>query len=111
MNNWLTCVSTDGDSFIVDGRKVKNLNQWYNKQVAKGKKNKAQDYWDEKLAQLSERRNRQMRDALNKAARLVINYCLSHDLGTIVFGWNQGNKNRIEMGKKKQPRVCRSAYC
>ncbi|NEO30925.1 MAG: IS200/IS605 family element transposase accessory protein TnpB [Symploca sp. SIO3C6] len=100
LNNWLTCVSTDGDSFIVDGRKVKSLNQWYNKQVAKQKKNKAQDYWDEKLAQLSERRNRQMRDALNKAARLVINYCLSHDLGTIVFGWNQGNKNRMEMGKK-----------
>ena len=93
-------MSTHGDGFIIDGKKVKSLNQWYNKQVAKLKKNRPQDYWDERLAQLTERRNRQMRDAVNKAAILVINYCLSHDINTVVFGWNQGNKDGIDIGKK-----------
>jgi len=98
--NWLTCVSTEGKSFIVDGRQVKSLNQWYNKQVATLKEGKTQDYWDEKLAALTEKRNRQLRDAINKAARFVINRCLADGIGTVVFGWNQGNKDGIDIGKK-----------
>lgn len=100
LNNWLTCVSNLGKSFIVDGRKVKSQNQWYNKQVAKLKEGFEQDYWDERLAAITEKRNRQMRDNINKAARLVINWCLKNQVSTIVFGWNQGNKNGINIGKK-----------
>ncbi|WP_293084545.1 IS200/IS605 family accessory protein TnpB-related protein [Okeania sp. SIO3B5] len=37
---------------------------------------------------------------INKAARIVINHCLKNSIGTIVFGWNQGQKNQIELGKK-----------
>jgi len=35
LNNWLTCVSNIGTSFIVDGLHLKSINQWYNKSVAK----------------------------------------------------------------------------
>ena len=41
------------------------------------------------LATITEKRNRQMRDALNKGARIVINHCLDNQIGVIVFGWNQ----------------------
>jgi len=41
-----------------------------------------------------------MREAVNKAARLVINHCLAHQIGTIVLGWNKGQKQNINMGKK-----------
>jgi len=34
INNWLTCVSNVGTSFIVDGLRIKSTNQWYNKRVA-----------------------------------------------------------------------------
>jgi putative transposase len=34
INNWLTCVSNVGTSFIIDGRHLKSLNQWYNKRVS-----------------------------------------------------------------------------
>ncbi|WAN69104.1 transposase [Moorena producens JHB] len=100
LNNWLTCVSTTGKSFIIDGRKVKSQNQWYNKNVGKIKKDKPQDYWDERLAFLTEKRNRQMRDNINKVARFVINWCLRHQISTVVFGWNQRNKDGIKIGKK-----------
>lgn len=100
LNNWLTCVSNVGKAFIVDGRKVKSQNQWYNKQVAKIKAGKPGDYWDNKLAAITEKRNRQMRDNVNKAARFVINWCIEHQIGTIVFGWNQGQKDSINIGKK-----------
>ena len=100
LNNWLTCVSTVGKSFLLEGRKLKSINQWYNKQVAKLKEGKPQGFWSDELATITEKRNRQVRDALNKAARFVINYCLSHKLGTVVFGWNQRNKDSIAIGKR-----------
>jgi len=49
-------------------------------------KGKANSYWSKRLAGLAERRNRQMRDALKKAAKKVINHCLKNRIGTVVFG-------------------------
>ncbi|MDJ0582472.1 transposase [Crocosphaera sp.] len=100
LNNWLTCVSNTGDSFIVDGKHLKSINQWYNKQLAKLKEGKPQGFWSRTLANITEKRNRQMRDATNKAARIVINYCLVNSIGTLVFGWNQGQKQGANLGKK-----------
>jgi putative transposase len=100
LNNWLTCISNCGTSFIVDGLHLKSLNQWYNKRVATLKDGKAQGFWSKQLAGITEKRNRQMRDAVNKAARIVVNHCLEHGIGRIVFGWNQGQKNGANMGAK-----------
>jgi len=98
IDNWLTCVSNVGTSFIVDGRHLKSLNQWYNKRVSLIKENQSQSFWSKQLAQITERRNRQVRDAINKAARLVITHCLENQIGTVVFGWNQGQKDSINLG-------------
>lgn len=100
MDNWLTCVSTAGTSFIIDGKHVKSLNRWYNKKVATIKEGKSQGFWSKKLAHLTEKRNRQMRDAVNKVARLVINHCLENSIGTIVIGWNKGQKQESNLGSK-----------
>lgn len=100
INNWLTCVSNVGTSFIVDGKHLKSLNQWYNKRVATLKENQPQGFWSKQLASITEKRNRQMRDAVNKAARLVINHCIEQGIGRIVFGWNQGQKQNANMGRK-----------
>jgi putative transposase len=106
VNNWLTCVPNTGEnSFIIDGRKLKSLNQWYNKLVATLKEGKVQGFWNEKLAQITEKRNRQVRDAVNKAARTVINICLKSRIGTLVFGWNKGNKDGIETGKINNQKI------
>lgn len=100
IDNWLTCVSNVGTSFIVDGKHLKSLNQWYNKRVATLKENQPQGFWSKQLASITEKRNRQMRDAVNKAARLVINHCIKHGIGRIVFGWNPGQKDGANMGRK-----------
>ena len=100
VGNWLTCVSNVGTSFIIDGLKLKSVNQWYNKRIAIIKEGKPQGFWSNKLAAITEKRNRQMRDAVNKAARIVINHCLTNKIGTVVFGWNEGQKDSSNMGKK-----------
>jgi putative transposase len=100
INNWLTCVSNVGTSMIVDGLHLKSLNQFYNKQIANIKDGKPQGFWSGKLASITEKRNRQIRDAVNKAARLVINHCIKNEIGTLVFGWNKGQKDSANMGSK-----------
>ncbi|MGB3509461.1 MAG: transposase [Microcoleaceae cyanobacterium] len=100
LNNWLTCVSNVEISFIVDGKHIKSMNRWYNKQVANIKENKPQWFWNNRLAALSEKRNRQMRDGINKAARIVINLAIENNIGTIIFGWNKRNKDSINIGQK-----------
>ncbi|MDJ0578294.1 MAG: IS200/IS605 family accessory protein TnpB-related protein [Xenococcaceae cyanobacterium MO_234.B1] len=76
------------------------MNQWYNKRVAALKKGKPQAYWDDELAALSEKRNRQFRDIRNKTARFIVSWCINNNVGTIVHGWNQGIKNGSQMNKK-----------
>jgi lycopene cyclase CruP len=100
INNWLTCISNVGTSFIIDGKHLKSLNQWYNKRTSILKENQSQGFWSRQLASITEKRNRQVRDAINKAARLVINHCLDNQIGTIVFGWNKGQKDSVNMGSK-----------
>ncbi len=100
LNNWLTCVSTVGTNFIIDGKHLKSMNRWYNKQVSNIKENKPQGFWSNRLATITEKRNRQVRDGINKAARIVINHCLKNNIGTIIFGWNKRNKDSINIGKK-----------
>jgi IS605 OrfB family transposase len=107
VNNLLTCVSTLGKSFIVDGHKIKGVNAKYNKTVAKYKQGKSFDklrntdfYWDEYLDELTHKRSCFMRDAVNKTARFIINYCLNHRIGNIVFGWGQGIKTNCNLGSK-----------
>ena len=104
VTNWLTAVSTKGKSFIICGRKLKSINQYYNKtlakyKLAKYKQGKSDFYWDEYLDKITHKRNCKIKDAINKAARFIINYCLNHGLGNIVFGWGQGIKTKSNLGK------------
>ncbi len=100
VDNWLSAVSTLGESFIIDGKKLKSINQRYNRAVAKIKQGKNEKYWDDQLARLTEDRNRVMRDAVNKTARFIVNHCLEHKIGNVIFGWGQGVKREVNLGGK-----------
>jgi putative transposase len=100
VSNWLSCLSNNGLSFIIDGLHLKSLNNWFNKHVAYLKEGKPQGFWSEKLASITEKRNRQARDAVNKAARSIVNFCIKNKIGNIVFGWNKGHKDSSNMSKQ-----------
>lgn len=100
LDNWLTCLSNVGTSFIIDGRHLKSINQGYNKKVATLMKGKANGFWSKRLANLTEKRNRTIRDAINKTAKKIINHCLQNNIGTVIFGWNKRQKDSINLGKK-----------
>ncbi|BAZ10981.1 transposase [Calothrix sp. NIES-4071] len=109
--NLMACVDTLGNSFLVDSRHAKSMNQLYNKRVAKHKAGFPQAYWDSFLDKITRKRNHQMRDMVNKAARMAINHCLAHGLGTIVIGWNEGIKDGADMGKLANQQFVQMPLC
>ena len=100
--NLAACVATDGSNLLIDARGMKAMNQWYNRCIALRKKGKSKDYWDARCDQLTLKRNNQMRDGVNKAAKLIIDHCLQRGIGTVVFGWNTGIKQEARLGKATQ---------
>ncbi|AOY82835.1 transposase [Moorena producens JHB] len=99
-DNWLTGLSTHGKSLIIDGRKLKSMNQGYARLVAKYKTGKSDFYWDANLDRVQLKRNNQMRDTVNKTARFIVNRCLNDRIGNIVIGWNERQKDSINIGRK-----------
>jgi len=98
-DNLAACVDTLGNSLLVDARAMKAMNQLWNKKVSTRKEGKPEAYWDNWLDRVTRKRNHQMRDGINKAAKLIIDHCLKHGVGTLVIGWNQGFKEAANMGR------------
>ena len=97
-DNLAACVDTLGNSFLIDARAMKAMNQLWNKKVSTRKEGKPQGYWDNWLDCVTRKRNHQMRDGINKAAKLIINHCLKYGIGTLVMGWNEGFKVDANLG-------------
>ncbi|MBW4573938.1 MAG: transposase [Aphanothece sp. CMT-3BRIN-NPC111] len=98
-DNLAACVDTLGNSLLIDARAMKAMNQLWNKKISTRKEGKPQAYWDAWLDQVTRKRNHQMRDGINKAAKLIINHCLKYGIGTLVIGWNESFKNNANMGQ------------
>jgi putative transposase len=104
LNNIVTMGNNAGlKPAIIKGGVVKSVNQFYNKEVAKYRSKKDdQGYTFEtrRLRKLTKDRNNKLHDFFHKASRKVIQYCKEHDFGTLVIGYNEGWKDRINLGKK-----------
>lgn len=103
LNNLAACIDTKGASFIVDGRKLKSINQWYNKENARLQSIKDRQgikKLTNRQAALLLKRNYRVKDYLTKAAKYIVDHCLIHAIGTLVVGCNQQQKQEINLGRK-----------
>ncbi|OON98936.1 MAG: transposase [Epulopiscium sp. Nele67-Bin004] len=104
VNNLMTCVTNNGKSFIIDGKKIKSINQWYNKLNAKLQRIKdlqgnKKHYTKTQCINLSKRNNK-VTDYMHKAVNMVIKYCIQNDIGNIVIGYNENFKHKANLGPK-----------
>ena len=103
INNLATCVTSKGRSFIIDGKKLKSINQWFNKENARLQSIKDKQKYGKKptLRQkyLYSSRNNKVNDYMSKTARKIINYCLENNIGTLVCGYNETFQRNSNIGK------------
>ena len=101
IDNLCTCVSNNGASFIIDGRKLKSINQYYNKINAKLQSIKDKQKIERttlRQKRIARKRNNRIEDYLSKAARIIINYCLNNDIGKLVLGYNEDFQRNSNIG-------------
>jgi len=104
VNNLATVANNIGEAaFIINGRPLKSINQFYNKQISHYreicKRMNGKDY-SKRMDRLTEKRNSKIDDYLHKASRKIINYCIGNQINTIVIGKNKEWKQEVNMGKK-----------
>jgi len=102
VDNLAACFDTEGHQFLIDGKRLKSINQWYNKRNAELQSAKDKQGIKEltnQQAQLNQWRNDSIRDYLNKSARIIINHCLNHQIGKLVVGYNPSIKQKINIGR------------
>jgi IS605 OrfB family transposase len=102
INNLVTAVTNTGKSFIIDGRRLKSVNQLFNKKLARlrsVKDKQALTKSTERMDKLSLYRNNCVSDYLSKTARKVIDFCLTNDIGTLIVGYNEDFQKRSHMGR------------
>ena len=102
VNNIASCVTTDGDKLLVNGKPLKYINHNYNKAVAKarGKLKTTHNQNSSKyISQIINKRNNRINDYLHKITTYIVNHAVSKDIGTIVVGYNKEWKQDTNLGK------------
>ena len=100
LNNLCACVSNVVESFIINGKIAKSVNQWYNKKKAKLMSFVGNKGTSNKIKRITLLRNCWIEDKLHKISRYIVNFCRSNNIGTIIIGLNKGWKNKINIGKR-----------
>ena len=104
LNNLITAVNNNGcRPFIIKGGMIKSLNQYYNKQLAyyRSIENKKGNFSDTKRIQkLHLIRTNKITTLFHRISKNILTYCVQHNIGTIVIGYNTNWKQKIKIGKR-----------
>ena len=104
LDNLATIVTnTRLNPIIVNGKGLKSINQYYNKQkayyqsVAKHMNDK---HYTNRLYRLTQKRKFKIEDSLHKISKFIVDTALENKITTIVIGNNKEWKQSISLGKR-----------
>jgi putative transposase len=101
VNNLATASNNIGEQpFIINGRGLKSINQFYNKRRSKlqSKLPKGQ-FWSNQLEQITFKRFNRVKNYMHHASRYIVNWCVQHRIDTLVVGHNDEWKQDLKMNK------------
>ena len=114
VNNLVTAVSSTGKSFILDGRRLKSINQWFNKENARLQSIKDKQHFGKKPTNrqkaIARDCNNKVNDYMNKVARMIIDYCINNDIGTLIAGYNVTFQRNSHIGKQNNQNFVNIPY-
>ena len=102
VNTIASCVTTNGDKFLINGKQLKYINHNYNKRIAdiqsklKLTHNKNKSRYK---SNITNKRNNRINDYLHKITTYIVNHAVSNDITTIVVGYNKEWKQDTNMSK------------
>ena len=103
INNFATVSNNSGlMPFIINGKTIKSMNQYYNKKKAEFQsdlKKKHNKDWSNRLQQLTNKRNNKINDYLHKTSKYVVDWCIANQIDTVIIGKNKNWKQESKMSK------------
>ena len=104
LNNFATLVDTaTGAAVILDGKRIKSINRWYNKENARLQSIKDKQKIGgitKRQARLLKKRDCRITEAMNRYVVWIANYALQHRIGTVVLPRWDGIKDKIRHGRR-----------
>ena len=114
VNNLMTCVTSEGQSFIIDGKRLKAENQWYNKRISYLQsikdKQRIQTKYTRQMQKITDKRCLYVMDYIHKAAKKTIDYCIQNQIGVLVVGYNVTFQRDVHMGRKTSQKFVMIPY-
>ena len=101
VDNFATVTNNIGlNPFIINGKPLKSINQFYNKRLAKEKSELMKRnglYWSNKLDSINFKRHKRVKDYIHKSSAYIVKWCVKNNIDTIIVGknkkWKQNKDN------------------
>ena len=112
LNNLATVVTNDGDNpILISGKKIKSINQYYNKITSKKKALLPYNVFTSKsLDRLWLKRNNKISYEIHKVTKFLANYFDERDVSKVIIGNNSGWKNGINIGRRNNQNFVNIPY-
>lgn len=101
LNNLMAISSNVMQSYLVNGRPLKSINHYYNKQASKYKSELIKSnnkHRSKRLDNLALKRKNKINDYLHKVSRKLVNLLVSNQINTLIIGCNKEWKQNINLG-------------
>ena len=104
VNNLVTLTNNIGNQpIIINGKVVKSINQYYNKQKAKLQsdlKKRNNKHWSKALETLTFKRNNRIKNYMHNTSKRIVQWCIKNGIDTLVCGLNKEWKQECSMNDK-----------
>jgi transposase, IS605 orfB family len=101
INNLMTVSSNVTKPFIINGKPLKSINQYWNKEKARLQSLlKGDKKTSKRIQSITNKRNNKVLDYLHKSSRKLVNFLVSNNISTLIVGYNEEWKQDINLGKR-----------
>ena len=104
VDNLMTITNNCGiKPLVINGKPLKSINQYYNKKISEMRselKKRHNADWSKEMQRFTIKRNNKVDDYIQKATKMVIDFCKENNIDTLVCGYNSGWKQESDMGKQ-----------
>lgn len=114
VNNFITMTNNIGyQPIIVNGKGIKSINQFYSKKRAEFQsqvERRNNQIWSNNLRVLDYKRNNRIKNIVHNSSRFVVNWCVKNGIDTLVCGYNEKWKQRINIGDNNNQKFQHMPY-
>lgn len=100
LNNLAMVSSNVVKPFSINGKPLKSINQYYDKEKARLQAHlKCNKKTSKRINSITNIRNNKVKDYLHKSSREIVNFLVSNNISTLIIGYNEEWKQNINLGR------------